>query len=81
MGSWVSDIRAGVVRVSIGVWELIITFDVMLTGLLLFRPPFTAKSQPSLAAKISEGQLKPLPPQYSQELNRLVRAMMHIDVG
>ncbi|CAG8534309.1 15665_t:CDS:2 [Acaulospora colombiana] len=38
-----------------------------------------AKSPPALICKIKTGKISPLPPQYSEELNRVVKAMLEID--
>ncbi|CAG8697673.1 10402_t:CDS:1, partial [Racocetra fulgida] len=58
--------------------------DIWSLGCLLYelcalQPPFQAKSQPSLAIKISAGMVPPLPSRYSEELNNIIRTMLMVD--
>ncbi|CAG8568737.1 11788_t:CDS:2 [Cetraspora pellucida] len=58
--------------------------DIWSLGCLLYelcalQPPFQAKSQPSLAIKISAGMIPPLPSRYSEELNNIIRATLMVD--
>ncbi|KAF9971332.1 G2-specific serine/threonine protein kinase [Actinomortierella ambigua] len=47
--------------------------------LCALEPPFLAKSQASLAAKIRQGVVPRLPPQYSPELSDVIRAMLRVE--
>ncbi|KAJ3042042.1 G2-specific serine/threonine protein kinase [Rhizophlyctis rosea] len=58
--------------------------DIWALGCLIYElctlePPFNAKTQAELAAKIQQGKVPPLPPIYSSELNRTIRAMLNVN--
>ncbi|KAL1924584.1 uncharacterized protein VTP21DRAFT_4238 [Calcarisporiella thermophila] len=58
--------------------------DIWALGCLLFEmcaldPPFKAKSQAQLAARIKQASIPLLPPQYSQELGRVIKSMLQLN--
>ncbi|KAG0266084.1 Serine/threonine-protein kinase Nek2 [Mortierella polycephala] len=58
--------------------------DIWSLGCVVFEmcalePPFLADTQEELSAKIKLGRIPMLPPQYSQELNNVVRAMIQVN--
>ncbi|KND01006.1 NEK protein kinase [Spizellomyces punctatus DAOM BR117] len=58
--------------------------DVWALGCLIYElctldPPFQAKTQSQLAMKIQQGAVAPLPPQYSQELFYIIKAMLQVN--
>ncbi|KAF9191027.1 Serine/threonine-protein kinase Nek2 [Haplosporangium sp. Z 767] len=58
--------------------------DIWSLGCVVFEmcalePPFLADSQEELSAKIKLGRIPMLPPQYSQDLNNVVRAMLQVN--
>ncbi|KAJ3040960.1 hypothetical protein HK097_002415, partial [Rhizophlyctis rosea] len=55
--------------------------DIWALGCLIYElctldPPFSAKTHAELTNKIQQGKVAPLPPMYSSDLNRVVRAML-----
>ncbi|KAJ3108535.1 G2-specific serine/threonine protein kinase [Phlyctochytrium planicorne] len=58
--------------------------DVWALGCLIYElcalePPFQAKTQTGLSAKIKQGRINQLPSAYSMELNNTIRAMLNIN--
>ncbi|KAJ3134379.1 G2-specific serine/threonine protein kinase [Irineochytrium annulatum] len=58
--------------------------DVWALGCLIYElctlePPFQAKTQAALSAKIRQGRFQQLPSQYSDDLNYVIRAMLTIN--
>ncbi|KAI8802624.1 kinase-like domain-containing protein [Cladochytrium replicatum] len=58
--------------------------DIWALGCLIYElcalePPFQAKTQAQLAAKIRQGRFSRLPPMYSDELNHLIHVMLQTD--
>jgi len=43
-------------------------------------PPFDAQTHAGLNVRIKEGKYRPLPPQFSDEMNKVVHVMLNIDV-
>lgn len=58
------------------VWAL----GCLIHELCALEPPFQGKTQAALTLKIKTGRSGPLPNQYSPELQRLIRAMLTIQV-
>lgn len=50
--------------------------NLLLISVDMHRPPFQAESQAKLYAKISTGQAARIPDRYSDELDRVVQAML-----
>lgn len=58
--------------------------DIWSLGCILYElcalvPPFEATSQASLAIKINQGKINRLPSHYSDDLNKLIKAMLQLE--
>lgn len=58
--------------------------DLWSVGCLIYElaalsPPFKAQSQLQLALRIKEGRVSPLPTRFSDDLGRVVRALLQVD--
>lgn len=49
--------------------------------ILCHRPPFQAKSQAALSAKIRQGKVPELPKQYSNDLKTAIKSMLQTNVS
>ncbi|KAJ3219841.1 G2-specific serine/threonine protein kinase [Dinochytrium kinnereticum] len=65
----------------IGRWQLSKTLIIgcLIYELCALEPPFQAKTQSGLTAKIKEGRISQLPSPYSLELSNVVRAMLTVE--